>query len=267
MGIDENAREPAPLSPERLARSGRDHRHPRRVDAQPRRGVREPGAPPGHQPGAGRAHLEQPALSPPVRAGGGHAGVHRRRGALRPRPSRASTTWWCSTRRRRATRSTSSRRPGSWRASSTSASSTSSSRRSSASGCCARPPSSSARVFTKVFGDEFFGEIQDFLGAFSGMFGPMRAHAEGVRTLLGSTRRRLPPRHQPRAGGARRGALLPRPHPLDGAAVRRLRAEPQLGAHRRASRARARSRPIDPPAKSRAWRSCAPLAERRAARG
>jgi anion-transporting ArsA/GET3 family ATPase len=41
-------------------------------------------------------------------------------------------------------------------------------------------------VFTKVFGAEFFAEIQDFLGAFSGMFGPMRQHAEGVRALLGS---------------------------------------------------------------------------------
>lgn len=41
-------------------------------------------------------------------------------------------------------------------------------------------------VLTKVFGAEFFGEIQDFLNGFSGMFGPMRAHAEGVRKLLGS---------------------------------------------------------------------------------
>jgi len=41
-------------------------------------------------------------------------------------------------------------------------------------------------VFTKVFGAEFFSEIQEFLGAFGGMFGPMRAHAEGVRKLLGS---------------------------------------------------------------------------------
>jgi anion-transporting ArsA/GET3 family ATPase len=41
-------------------------------------------------------------------------------------------------------------------------------------------------VFNKVFGAEFFAEIQQFLGAFSGMFGPMRAHAEGVRALLTS---------------------------------------------------------------------------------
>jgi anion-transporting ArsA/GET3 family ATPase len=41
-------------------------------------------------------------------------------------------------------------------------------------------------VFTRVFGSEFFAEIQEFLGAFSGMFGPMRQHAEGVRELLGS---------------------------------------------------------------------------------
>lgn len=41
-------------------------------------------------------------------------------------------------------------------------------------------------VFNRVFGPEFFAEIQEFLAAFSGMFGPMRAHAEGVRTLLGS---------------------------------------------------------------------------------
>lgn len=41
-------------------------------------------------------------------------------------------------------------------------------------------------VFNKVFGAEFFAEIQEFLSAFSGMFGPMRQHAEGVRELLGS---------------------------------------------------------------------------------
>jgi anion-transporting ArsA/GET3 family ATPase len=41
-------------------------------------------------------------------------------------------------------------------------------------------------VLNRVFGQEFFGEIQEFLSAFSGMFGPMRQHAEGVRTLLGS---------------------------------------------------------------------------------
>lgn len=42
-------------------------------------------------------------------------------------------------------------------------------------------------VFTRVFGAEFFAEIQEFLTAFGGMFGPMRAHAEGVRTLLSSS--------------------------------------------------------------------------------
>ena len=41
-------------------------------------------------------------------------------------------------------------------------------------------------VFTKVFGAEFFLEIQEFLGTFSGMFPSMRQHAEGVRNLLGS---------------------------------------------------------------------------------
>ncbi|MBL8956914.1 MAG: ArsA family ATPase [Myxococcaceae bacterium] len=41
-------------------------------------------------------------------------------------------------------------------------------------------------VLTKVFGGEFFAELQEFLGAFSGMFGPMRQHAEGVRALLAS---------------------------------------------------------------------------------
>jgi anion-transporting ArsA/GET3 family ATPase len=41
-------------------------------------------------------------------------------------------------------------------------------------------------VFNKVFGAEFFEEIQEFLGAMGGMFGPMRAHAEGVRKLLTS---------------------------------------------------------------------------------
>ncbi len=42
-------------------------------------------------------------------------------------------------------------------------------------------------VFNKVFGAEFFKEIQEFLAAMSGMFGPMRAHAEGVRALLTGT--------------------------------------------------------------------------------
>lgn len=41
-------------------------------------------------------------------------------------------------------------------------------------------------VFTRVFGAEFFSEIQEFLSAFGGMFGPMRMHAEGVRQLLSS---------------------------------------------------------------------------------
>lgn len=41
-------------------------------------------------------------------------------------------------------------------------------------------------VFNKIFGAEFFQEIQEFLGAMNGMFGPMRAHAEGVRALLTS---------------------------------------------------------------------------------
>lgn len=39
-------------------------------------------------------------------------------------------------------------------------------------------------VLTRVFGAEFFTELQEFLGAMGGMFGPMRAHAEGVRALL-----------------------------------------------------------------------------------
>jgi anion-transporting ArsA/GET3 family ATPase len=42
------------------------------------------------------------------------------------------------------------------------------------------------RVFTKAFGEGFYKELQGFLGAFSGMFGGMRAHAEAVRTLLTS---------------------------------------------------------------------------------
>lgn len=41
-------------------------------------------------------------------------------------------------------------------------------------------------IFTKVFGEDFFGEIQEFLGAFGGMFAPMRLHADGVRQLLAS---------------------------------------------------------------------------------
>lgn len=42
------------------------------------------------------------------------------------------------------------------------------------------------RVMSRAFGDGFFRELQEFLGAFSGMFGGMRAHAEAVRALLTS---------------------------------------------------------------------------------
>ena len=42
------------------------------------------------------------------------------------------------------------------------------------------------RVFSRAFGAGFFAELQDFLGAFSGMFGGMRSHAEAVRSLLSS---------------------------------------------------------------------------------
>jgi anion-transporting ArsA/GET3 family ATPase len=41
-------------------------------------------------------------------------------------------------------------------------------------------------VFSKVFGADFYAEIQEFLSAFAGMFAPMRQHAESVRSLLGS---------------------------------------------------------------------------------
>jgi anion-transporting ArsA/GET3 family ATPase len=39
-------------------------------------------------------------------------------------------------------------------------------------------------VFTKAFGAGFYEELQGFLGAFSGMFGGMRQHADAVRKLL-----------------------------------------------------------------------------------
>jgi anion-transporting ArsA/GET3 family ATPase len=42
------------------------------------------------------------------------------------------------------------------------------------------------KVFSRVFGEGFYQDIQGFLGAFSGMFGGMREHADAVRTLLGS---------------------------------------------------------------------------------
>jgi anion-transporting ArsA/GET3 family ATPase len=41
-------------------------------------------------------------------------------------------------------------------------------------------------VFTRIFGPGFYGELQTFLDAFSGMFGSMRAHSEAVRKLLTS---------------------------------------------------------------------------------
>lgn len=40
------------------------------------------------------------------------------------------------------------------------------------------------KVFTRAFGAGFFGDLQSFLGVFSGMFGGMRAHADAVRSLL-----------------------------------------------------------------------------------
>jgi anion-transporting ArsA/GET3 family ATPase len=42
------------------------------------------------------------------------------------------------------------------------------------------------KVFTRAFGEGFYGELQAFLAAFSGMFGGMRAHADAVRKLLTS---------------------------------------------------------------------------------
>lgn len=41
-------------------------------------------------------------------------------------------------------------------------------------------------VFARVFGEQFVGELQTFLEAFSGMFASMRAHTEGLRKLLSS---------------------------------------------------------------------------------
>ncbi len=43
-------------------------------------------------------------------------------------------------------------------------------------------------VFTRAFGQGFFRDLQEFLGAFSGMFGGMRTHADAVRALLSSDR-------------------------------------------------------------------------------
>lgn len=42
------------------------------------------------------------------------------------------------------------------------------------------------KVFTKAFGEGFLADLQSFFGAFSGMFGGMREHAEAVRTMLTS---------------------------------------------------------------------------------
>lgn len=41
-------------------------------------------------------------------------------------------------------------------------------------------------VFARMFGESFLEELQLFLGAFSGMFGAIRAHTEGVRAMLAS---------------------------------------------------------------------------------
>lgn len=42
-------------------------------------------------------------------------------------------------------------------------------------------------VFSRLFGDGFFNDLQGFLSAFSGMFDGMREHATRVRTLLSSS--------------------------------------------------------------------------------
>ena len=41
-------------------------------------------------------------------------------------------------------------------------------------------------VFSKIFGPVFYEELQQFLGAFSGMFAAMRLHAAGVKAMLAS---------------------------------------------------------------------------------
>lgn len=41
-------------------------------------------------------------------------------------------------------------------------------------------------VFDRIFGEGFMGDLQSFLGGFSGMFSSMRGHAESVRALLTS---------------------------------------------------------------------------------
>jgi hypothetical protein len=41
-------------------------------------------------------------------------------------------------------------------------------------------------VFSRVFGQSFYEELMQFIGAFSGMFAAMRLHADGVKSLLGS---------------------------------------------------------------------------------
>jgi hypothetical protein len=41
-------------------------------------------------------------------------------------------------------------------------------------------------VFSRVFGQSFYEELLQFIGAFSGMFSAMRLHADGVKGLLGS---------------------------------------------------------------------------------
>jgi len=41
-----------------------------------------------------------------------------------------------------------------------------------------------AGIFERVFGEGFFSDLQEFLGAFSGMFTAMRAHSQAMRALL-----------------------------------------------------------------------------------
>ena len=164
----------------RRSRSGRALR----VDAEPRGRLRIDGAAPRDATRrACRRSWATASTSTSRRSSPGCRSTRPPRRSTRSRP-RESTISSSSTRRPRATRSSSSRRRASSPCSSTSASSASSCRRRARS--CARPPTSIERVFTRAFGEGFYKDLQGFLGAFSGMFGGMRAHAEAVRTLLTS---------------------------------------------------------------------------------
>ena len=89
------------------------------------------------------------------------------------------------------------------------------------------------RVFTRAFGEGFYKELQGFLGAFSGMFGGMRAHAEAVRKLLSSDEAAFVLVTSPEPAALAEAAFFQAKIKELGLPFAGLRPQPELGVHAR----------------------------------